>query len=410
MWQSTVSASRPDLYSGDVVAPRKPRRREAIENDLRILRAAVWCLDRQGVDGITTVGVATAAGFTTGALYSRYEQQHDLLADVWQRQSLDAVHALIAAALAVRRSGAAPHTVDALAALLADPPVVLRVGVQLMAVTRRIDELADVVPADLAAALLEHGVHLEAPDAAQVDDLGVVAFALGAVLLGSVTGAPVIDWTPMIRWCGAPPTAPLPWPPAPPFPSVPLRDPDDPAVDALLRATQQVIARSGVERATLQRISRAARLTPTVVYNRYENREELIVDLVRRIQQAASTTEMRTMVHASPEMLAMSLATLMSPQGQPRRRLALEVLLASVHHERLAAAGLAIDAESRAATVALLADRYGSTATAGDVLTFGAAVSHGAAVLVELGAALATSAWRPFFDRTVGAANDVLAG
>ena len=265
-----------------MVAHRKPRRREAIENDLRILRAAVWCLDRHGVDGITTVGVATAAGFTTGALYSRYEQQHDLLVDVWQRQSHEAVDALIGAAIAVRRSGGTAVTVDALAALLADPPAVLRVGVQLMAVTRRIDELADVVPADLAASLLEFGVHVESPDVPQVDDLGVVAFALGAVLSGSVVGAPAVDWTPMIRWCGAPPTPPSTWPPAPPFPSAPLRDPDDPAIDALLRATQQVIARSGVERATLLRISRAARLTPTVVYNRYENREELIVDLVRR--------------------------------------------------------------------------------------------------------------------------------
>ena len=393
-----------------MVAHRKPRRREAIENDLRILRAAVWCLDRHGVDGITTVGVATAAGFTTGALYSRYEQQHDLLVDVWQRQSLESVHALIDAALAVRRSDGAAAAVDALGALLADPPAVLRVGVQLMAVTRRIDELADVVPADLAAALLEFGVHVETPDVAQVDDLGVVAFALGAVLLGSVAGAPTSDWTPMIRWCAAPPSAPSVWPPAPPFPSAPLRDPDDPVIDALLRATQQVIARSGVERATLLRISRAARLTPTVVYNRYENREELIVDLVRRIQRTSSTTEMRTMVHASPEMLAMSLATLMSPQGQPRRRLALEVLLASVHHERLAASGAEIDAESRSAAAALLADRYGDARTAADVLTFGAAVSHGAAVLVELGAALATPAWQPFFDRTVGAAAGVLAG
>ena len=393
-----------------MVAHRKPRRREAIENDLRILRAAVWCLDRHGVDGITTVGVATAAGFTTGALYSRYEQQHDLLVDVWQRQSHEAVDALIGAAIAVRRSGGTAVTVDALAALLADPPAVLRVGVQLMAVTRRIDELADVVPADLAASLLEFGVHVESPDVPQVDVLGVVAFALGAVLSGSVVGAQAVDWTPMIRWCGAPPTPPSTWPPAPPFPSAPLRDPDDPAIDALLRATQQVIARSGVERATLLRISRAARLTPTVVYNRYENREELIVDLVRRIQQASSTTEMRTMVHASPEMLAMSLATLMSPQGQPRRRLALEVLLASAHHERLAASGAEIDAESRSIAAALLADRYGDARTATDVLTFGAAVSHGAAVLVELGAALATPSWRPFFDRTVGAAAGVLAG
>lgn len=386
-----------------MAAPRKARRRAAIENDQRILRAALWCLDRQGVDGITTVGVAAAAGLSTGALYSRYDQQHDLLVDVWQRQSLGAIQELIEAAVAVRRAGSGPHHVAALAALLAEPSVALRVGVQLMAVTRRIDELADVVPGDLAMLLQDLGVHVEQPDPAQTDVLGVVALSLGAVLLGSVRGVTATDWTPMIRWCGAPaPTSTPMWPPAPAFRAEPVHDPDDPMVDALLRSAQQVIARSGVERATLLRICRAARLTPTVVYNRFENREELIVDLVQRIVRSSTTTEMRTMVHASPAMLAMSLATRSSPQGLPRRRLALEVLLATMHHERLAAPSFAVEAKARAAAAALLADRYGTAAVAGDVLSFGAAVSHGTAVLLDLGVELGAADWRPFFDRTVG--------
>ena len=390
-----------------MVVPHRARRQAAIENDQRILRAALWCLDRQGVDGITTVGVATAAGFSTGALYSRYDQQHDLLVDVWQRQSLAAVQELLAAAVAVRRSGAAPEQAQRLAALLVEPSVALRVGVQLMAVTRRIDELADVVPGDLAMMLQDLGVQVEQPDGAPVDVMGVVAFSLGAVLAGSVHGAPATEWMPMIRWCGEPTPAPAtpstrPWPPAPPFRTEVVRDPDDPLVDDLLRSAQRVIARSGVERATLLRICRAARLTPTVVYNRFENREELIVDLVERIVRASVTTEMRTMVHASPSMLAMSLATLSSPQGLPRRRLALEVLLATMHHERLAAPAVAVEVRSRLAAAGLLADRYGTASVAGDVLQFGGAVSHGAAVLLELGVELASADWEPFFERTVG--------
>lgn len=388
-----------------MVAPHKARRQAAIENDQRILRAALWCLDRQGVDGITTVGVAAAAGLSTGALYSRYDQQHDLLVDVWQRQSLAAVQQLIDVAVAVRRSGGAEPQVAALAALLAEPSVALRVGVQLMAVTRRIDELADVVPGDLAMLLQDLGVHVEQPDPAQVDVLAVVACSLGAVLLGGVRGASPIDWAPMIRWCGAPvPVSAPSWPPAPPFRSEPVHDPDDPMVDAMLRSAQQVIARSGVERATLLRICRAARLTPTVVYNRFENREELIVDLVQRIVRSSVTTEMRTMVHASPAMLATSMATLGSPQGQPRRRLALEVLLATMHHDRLAAPAVVAEARTRAAAASLLADRYGAAATAGDVLVFGSAVQHGTAVLLELGVDLAGADWLPFFERTVGSA------
>ncbi|MEN9645556.1 MAG: hypothetical protein RL238_2225 [Actinomycetota bacterium] len=384
-----------------MVTAHRARRRTAVENDQRILRAAVWCIERHGIDGITTVGVAAAAGLSTGALYARYEHQHDLLADVWQRESLDAVQGLVDAALAVPRSGGGPAAVAALAARLAEPSNALRVGAQLMAVTRRIDELADVVPGDVGSMLGEH----------DGDDLGVVALAIGAVLLDGVRGAVGTDWTPIIRWCGAPaPRAVTPWPPAPPFRAEPVHDPDDPVIDALLRATRQVIARSGVERATLQRIGRAARLTPTVVYNRFENRDALILDLVERILRGSATAELRTMVHASPEMLAMHLGTLLSPQGQPRRRLALELLLATMHDVRLAEVAAEVEGLSRDTAAHLLADRYGSDARAADVLAFGAALGYGASVLLELGGDLTTDDWRPFVERAIGAAGRVPAG
>lgn len=383
-----------------MVTANRARRRTAIENDQRILRAAVWCLDRHGVDGITTVGVAAAAGLSTGALYARYEHQHDLLADVWQRESLDAVQTLIELAVAVPRSGGAASAVAALAARLAEPSSALRVGAQLMAVTRRVDELADVVPGDIAGLL----------EGAAPADLGVVAFALGAVLVDAARGARPGDWAPMITWCGAPaPAGAARWSPAPPFTAQPVRDPDDPVIDALLRATQQVIARSGVERATLLRIGRAARLTSTVVYNRFENREALILDLVERILRSTVTTELRTMVHASPEMMAMHLATVLSAQGQPRRRLTLEVLLASMHDDRLGAVVGEVDRRSRDAAALLLADRYGDAATAAQVISFAGAVTHGATVLLELGNEVTLPDWRPFFERTVGAAAAVLA-
>lgn len=377
-----------------MVTVNRPRRRSAIENDRRIVRAAVWCIDRHGVDGITTVGVAAAAGLSTGALYARYEHQHDLLVDVWQRESLEAVQELVDASVAVSRSKGAPAALAALREQLAAPSNALRIGVQLMAVTRRIDELSDVVPGDLGAMLGDLGP----------DDLGVVAFALGAVLLDGVRGAAGTEWTPMIQWCGAPTTAAVaPWPPAPPLRAVAVDDPDDAVLDALLRATQRVIARSGVERATLHRIGRAARLTPTVVYNRFDSREALIVDLVGRILRSTATTELRTMVHSSPEMLALHLDTLLSAQGQPRRRLLLEVLLAAMSDDGLAAVVGEVEGSSLDAAARLLSDRYHAD-TARDVLSFGAALAFGASVLVELGNELAVDDWRPFLDRTLGAA------
>lgn|GEM_PF-2927334 len=378
-----------------MVTVNRPRRRSAIENDRRIVRAAVWCIDRYGVDGITTVGVAAAAGLSTGALYARYEHQHDLLVDVWLRESHDAVRDLVDAALEVSRSGGAPDSVAAFAQRLAEPSNALRIGVQLIAVARRVDELGDVVPGDLGAMLGDVGP----------DELGLVALAFGALLLEGVRGAARTDWAPVIGWFGtAPPATAILWPPAPALHATPALDPDDPLLDALVQATQRVIARSGVERTTLHRIGRAARVTPTVVYHRYESREDLIVDFVGRILRSTSTSELRTMVHSSPDMLALHLDTLLSVQGQPRRRLLLEVLLAASSNERLAAVVAGAEGTSFDVAAHRLIDRYGDTTTARGVLSFGAALAFGAGVLVELGNEFMVDDWRPLLERTLSAA------
>lgn len=379
--------------------PRKARRREAVANDERILSAAQAAIDDVGVDRITTVGVAKAAGLTTGAMYARYEHQHELLVDLWQQRSHGEVQALVEAAVTVRRAGGDDGAVARLVDMIASPTTALRVGVQLMVVTRRIDELADVVPGDVRSMLEELG------SSADAGERCMVALAFGAVFLSSIPGAPKVDWHTIVRWMAVDGTpAQQAFAPMPSLRSAITPEVDDPVLAALLQSGQQVIARSGVERATLTRIGRAARLSPTVVYTRYEGREELMVEIIRLIYGTLISPEVRTLVYASPDSMAVGLAAWASPAAQSQRRLALEVVLASTHQHRLAEIALDIDDRARQQAADQLAERYGSRKVAGDLLYLGVTISDGVAILLDLGIDLSDVDWRPLADHLVGGA------
>jgi AcrR family transcriptional regulator len=376
-----------------------------VENDARILSAALATIDHVGVDRLTTVGVAKAAGLTTGAMYARYEHQNELLVDVWQQRSQSEVRELVCAAVEVRRSRGDAAALDRLVGLMREPSAALRVGTQLMVVTRRIDELADVVPADVRSMLEDAGIPADQPCGEHIAQLGLVCVALGAVFLASIPGTPEVDWSPIAKYFAADgPPSPQQWAPAPAYTGALAREPDDPVLDALLHSGQQVIARSGVERATLTRIGRAARLSPTVVYTRYDNREALIVDIIRLIYRTIITPELRTMLYSSPEMMALGLSTWASTQGEARRRLTMEVVLASAHHPRLAEIAVETDDRARQGAADLLAERYGSREIAADILFFGTAGADGVAMLLDVGVDLVGVDWQPFTALVVGGA------
>lgn len=384
---------------GPMAERRKARRREAVVNDERILTAALAAIDDVGVDRITTVGVAKAAGLTTGAMYARYEHQHELLVDVWQQRSQVEVSALVEAAVMVRRTRGDDEAVARLLALISSPTTALRVGVELMVVTRRIDELADVVPADLHTMAAGLGVGADA------GEWSMVALAVGAVFLSSIPGAPEVDWRTIVRWLAIESEPPATsFEPLPNFRSAITPAVDDPVLEALLRSGEQVIARSGVERATLTRIGRAARLSPTVVYTRYENREELMVEIIRLIYGTLISPEVRTLLYSSPMSMAVGLAAWASPQAQSQRRLTLEVVLASTHQHRLAEIALQTDERARRQAADMLADRYRSRKVAADLLYLGVAICDGIAILLDLGVDLDWVDWGPLAESLVGGA------
>lgn len=374
----------------------RARRREAVENDLRILRAAATVVANVGVDRLTTTGVAKEAGLTTGAMYARYQHQDELLADLWQKEAADTVADLLRTAVELRRTRAGADALHAMRHHFEDHAVDLKVALQLLVVSRRVDELADVVPGDVRAVLEELGVEVRPSTPEAAVELATVAVALGAAFLACLDGHDPSTWRTMWRWFGAEPEAGVVWPEPPPMVGVLASVPGDDVLDALVQGGQQVIARSGVERATLTRIGRAARLSPTVVYTRYANREELVVDIMEHVHRALVSAETRMRIYSSPETMAAAFGVWCQPDSVTRRRLGMEVTLASMCDPAIAAIALRHDEDARGGAAAVLTDRFGTPERAAELIALGVAMSHGASMLSEMGVDLATVDWSPF--------------
>lgn len=364
-------------------------------------------IDEVGVDRITTVGVAKRAGLTTGAMYARYEHQDELLADVWQRVGVDAVKALVDAAVRASRT----HGADAgdLVRLLEEHPAELRVAVELLAVSRRVDELADVARMDVIAMLDEYGLTSATlrHDVSAVMDLGMVTLALGCVLGSHVVASssiavadavPRLSAAPRVADDGSQPSWSGPAPSMPPQ----VAPDDDPVLTALVQASQTVIARVGVHRATLSSIGRVARVVPTLVYSRYENRDELMSDVLRRVQTTVVSARTQAALYHGVSMMSTTMVLWSSPEMTITRRFRREVLIATRREPQWQAIAASVEGEAQLAAAELLGARHGSYRGALAMQCVGSLGSEGTSLLQELGVDMTGVDWTPLAERLVG--------
>lgn len=368
----------------------RPRTARARENDERLLDAAVAAIAENGLDRIVRADVTERAGLTHGALYSRYDGLADLAADVWVHRVAAHVQEMVAAA---DRLATEPRPEAADLARFRDHPLTTA-AVELTVASARVPELADVVPRDVAAWIDERGLR-DRPCS-----LVVLAMLLGAGVYRAVDpdfgdAAPmVLRWMHQgagAVWSGAPP------PPDPPVPPVRIEyAPDDPVRDRLLRAAADVIGRSGVEGTTMKRIGRAAGYSASAAYNLYRNRDDLIHDTLVRSMAFVQSPDRTVPVVSTADAVAARLAGWCSAEGRVRRRLSLEVFVATLHRPTLAEPAAEID---RAATAVITAtsslaprpsDRFQT------VFRVGRGIIWGLCLLQETAGGLETVDWRPF--------------
>lgn len=264
---------------------RTPRRRaDAARNDELLLQAGLELLREKGPDRLAALDVARRAGLTTGALYARYENNEEILVGLWQKSLREPLRTYFSDT--VRMSTGDGSTDDPIRHSLTDPSSPLLAAISLLIATPRITELTEVVIPDVQSMLRDLGVTDDCDDPRSMRILGAVSTALGCLYFAAADMLNIGDW-PLIRswlrFINTDESGQTPLPLEPATLSDLIVDTGDAARDALVNAAAGVIARSGLERATTQRVARGANLPPSTLFSEYGNRQALFADVVVKL-------------------------------------------------------------------------------------------------------------------------------
>lgn len=242
----------------------------------KLLECTVQELLVSGADQIGFTAIARRANLSTGALYSRYENNEELLIDVWsmrawpafERFMLDAVESTIS----LTDTESSARVINSMERQ--DPD--LFAAVALLVVARRNDNLREVVLPPVQELFANASVRC--PSVAHIG-----AYLLGEILVAKGFGIKTMGWkefVPQYLEIASKAVAdPLP----PVFrESFPNTDPTD--IDEfdikLFEALAEVISITGLERATVSRIARRAKVNPATIYLRYPSKNALICSCV----------------------------------------------------------------------------------------------------------------------------------
>ncbi len=336
------------------------RRSDAARNDELLLDVGVELLREKGPDRLGALELARSAELTTGAVYSRYENTEEILVGLWQHRLSGPMRAYIETSLKTLDPG--PQRNEAqmiIARALANPAGPLTPGISLMIAAPRIPELAEVVIPDVNSWLAELGVEQQPASPESDRRLLTIGFVLGCLYFAAVDLFEPEKWevmkpaAHMVLDRRAEPT----W--SRPEGELHLDatiDTGDAIRDALVNAAARVISRGGVERATTQRIARAAGLPTSALFAEYRTRQALFSDVATKLLNnlykgsrsdkligpnvprgegghIRSRDDARVSAYEESLKAQAMIAnrTLLAPVGREQRRLRLEFHLAAIH-------------------------------------------------------------------------------
>ena len=266
----------------------QPRRRaDAARNDDLLLDAALELLREKGPDRITALDLARLAKLTTGAVYARYENNEEILVGLWQHRISGPMRSFFEAALPAMHPG--PNRAEAqaiIAKTISNPHGPLRPGVSLLIASARIPELHEIIVPEVQGWLREMGISDDRSDVVSLYKLKIISFVLGCLYFAAADMFDFDDWEtikPLAHYI-------LEHPSIEDVADIPIAAPPSIAVttdneirDALVNGAARVIARGGVERATTQRIARAAALPPSALFSEYRTRQALFSDVAEKL-------------------------------------------------------------------------------------------------------------------------------
>lgn len=322
------------------------------QTDLKVAESAARAVRTVGVDQMALTRVAADAGFSSGVIYARCDDRSELVVLAWEKSFWpmlsEILVPLVDAVLTNDASQVARISSLFEASSSQDAVPDLGSAMEIIVASRRDEVIAEVVQRDILGLLDDRGVGPSTDGANRQAVVAALSTLFGAALLNSVYDQGVVNpihpaallelFTRAVRTASKP-TKPSGTQPAPTpytFPST-----RDDIRDALISASEYVIARSGVHRATVSRIARRAGVSVGAIYGLYENKDALVADCLEVLfpPQLANDGKKWSQVFTAKDqrtMVTEILSQYMSPSYTQWRRFRLESLIAARHSYAIA--------------------------------------------------------------------------
>lgn len=322
------------------------------QTDLKVAESAARAVRTVGVDQMALTRVAADAGFSSGVIYARCDDRSELVVLAWEKSfwpMLSEILVPLVDAVLTNDASQIPHISSLFEkSSTADAVPDLGSAMEIIVASRRDEVIGEVIQRDILGLLDDRGVGPSTDGANRQAVVAALATLFGASLLNSVYDQGPIDhinpasllelFTRSVRTASKPskPSGAQSVPTPYSFPST-----RDDIRDALIAASEYVIARSGVHRATVSRIARRAGVSVGAIYGLYENKDALVADCLEVLfpPQLANDGRSWSQVFTAKDQRAMIteiLSQYMSPSYSQWRRFRLESVVAARHSYAIA--------------------------------------------------------------------------
>ena len=342
------------LWDTFAVAIAVKQSEKSRQTDLKVSLSAAKAVRDVGVDQMALTRVAADAGFSSGAIYARCDDRSELVVLAWEKCFWPMLQSVCEPVLDAvldcdpSRLGDVSRLIAAVTASDAVPD--LGSAMEVVVASRRDEVIGEVVQRDFAELLASRGVGPGTDGTNRQAAVAALATLFGSALINSVhdaEGFGAIDPVGLLALMADPakrPTSPVPARRASVgVPTDPAERPTtgDEVRDALLAATEYVIARSGFHRATISRIARRAKVSVGAIYGLYDNKDALVRDCIEVLvpphtrRDVANWSDVFT--SEDPRITVSSiLRNHMSEDNAQWRRFRLECLVAARHSPAIA--------------------------------------------------------------------------
>lgn len=317
------------------------------QTDLKVAHSAAKAVRSVGVDQMALTRVAADAGFSSGVIYARCDDRSELVVLAWEKSfwpMLSEMMTLLIDAV-ISKSDKNILVISELFQKATAPDAVPDLGsaMEIIVTSRRDEVVGEVIQRDIAGLFDDFGVGPSTDGANRQAAVAAVSSLFGAALLNSVYNSVTVSpidptllfelFSNSVKTVTKPSRRTGPSRDAAPyvFPST-----HDDIRDALIAASEYVIARSGVHRATVSRIARRAGVSVGAIYSLYENKDSLVEDCLEVLFPPQSTQDAKDWARVftaddQRDMVTEILTNYMSPSYKQWRQFRLECLIAARH-------------------------------------------------------------------------------